>query len=264
VLLGGSIGYFIYGFKARSGLGGLNYTPTPLMVRGATPEPGDLASVRGTNPYLPGGNSTDSFPDWAIWEQSAYPGEALRARYWADPLAYEPRLSYEAALVEGFKPVDARDVPAKHSLARATRIIIPSLEIDSSVVELAVTDLGDSRAYETPKRTVGHIPETANAGEKGTAWFFGHLESPIRGEGSVFKELPRIPEMLRHGEMVYAIFESAKGAYLYRLTSSEVMGERDLKLYDVKEATLRLVTCVPALYYDHRLVIWGELVGVRK
>jgi sortase (surface protein transpeptidase) len=64
--------------------------------------------------------------------------------------------------------------------------------------------------------------------------------------------------------MVYAIFESAKGAYLYRLTSSEVMGERDLKLYDVKEATLRLVTCVPALYYDHRLVIWGELVGVRK
>ena len=148
------------------------------------------------------------------------------------------------------------------SLPPATHILMPAIDVDSPVEELSINDLGDSRSYETPKHVVGHIPETANAGEKGTAWFFGHLESPIKGEGSVFRDLPRIPEMLYNEEEVYAVLKSDESGFLYKLTGSEVLAEDDLRLYDTGEATIRLVTCVPPLYYDYRLIIWGELVGV--
>ena len=55
----------------------------------------------------------------------------------------------------------------------ATRIMIPSIGINSGITELSIVDLGDSRAYESPDNTVGHIPESANAGEQGPSWFFG-------------------------------------------------------------------------------------------
>jgi sortase (surface protein transpeptidase) len=154
------------------------------------------------------------------------------------------------------------DAPPAGSLPPAIHILIPAIDVDSPVEELSINDLGDSRSYDTPKHLVGHIPETANAGEKGTAWFFGHLESPIKGEGSVFHDLPRIPEMLYNEEEVYVILKSDEGGFLYRLTSSEVLAEDDLRLHDTGEPTIRLVTCVPPLYYDYRLIIWGELVGV--
>lgn len=264
VLLGSSIAYFVYGFKARSDLENLAYTPSTSWTADGTPELGELARLRGDNPNEANGNSTEVIPRWAIWDQAAYPGEPMGARYWSQPLAYEPRWSLSAALIEGFQPLDPEDAPERGSLPTATRIVIPSIDVDSTVEELSIIDLGDSRAYKTPKHLVGHIPETANAGERGTAWFFGHLESPIRGEGSIFRDLPQIPEMLQNGEDVYTILESEEGSYLYKLVGSEVLSEDDIRLYDLQEASVKLVTCVPALYYDHRLVIWGELVGVRQ
>lgn len=167
------------------------------------------------------------------------------------------------SLIMGFQPVDPDNIPAKHALSKAVRIIIPSIDLDSPIEEVQIKDLGDSRQYETPKQVVGHIPETANAGESGTAWFFGHLNSPIQGEGSVFRDLPELSLMLKRGDEVYAILEGESGAFLYRLTWPELLPENELRLYDTGEPTLRLVTCVPDLYYNYRLVIWGELVGVR-
>lgn len=272
VLLGGSITYFVYGFKARSELGSLGYTPFPtsdgsgFSAYEGPPEMGELALARDSNGQAPepGETSLDGVPAWAVWSRMAYPGEVLRARYWGRPLAYEPRSVLEKALAEGFQAVNPEDVPPVGSLPPAIRIRIPAIDVDSKVEELAIVDLGDSRAYGTPKHVVGHIPESANSGENGTGWFFGHLESPIRGEGSVFRDLPRIPELLRESEEVYAILDSANASFLYRLTSSEVLPEQALHTYDTGEPTIRLVTCVPALYYDYRLVIWGELTGVKR
>ena len=207
LLLGGSIAYFLYGFKARADLGRLSYTPTP-----------------------------------PAWISTSTPGPSL---------------------IGGFEPIDPDNIPTKHALSEAARIIIPSIDLDSSIEELQIKDLGDSREYETPKHVVGHIPETANAGEDGTAWFFGHLNSPIQGEGSVFRDLPELSPMLKNGEEVYAILEGESGAFLYKLTWPELLPENSLRLYDTGGPTLRLVTCVPDLYYNYRLVIWGELVGVR-
>ncbi len=199
----------------------------------------------------------------AIPAQQLYPGEVMKARYWSNPLEYEPASYVETALIQGFKPIDPLAAPAPGTLPAPSRIIIPSINVDSDVAGLAIRDLGDSRAYETPKHVVGHIPTTANPGEKGSTWLFGHLESPIAGEGNVFYDLPKIPDLLRKGEDVFVIVENGKGSFLYKVQETRVVHEDDLKLFDSGSADVHLVVCVPRFVYDHRLVVTGELVGAK-
>ena len=213
----------------------------------------------------------------AIAGQQPYPGEAIRATYWSDPLRYEPLSYVESNLIQGFKPVDQANLPALGTLPSPTRITIPTIGVDSQVAGLRIVDLGDSRAYETPKHVVGHIPQLANPGEKGDAWFFGHLESPIAREGNVFYDLPKIPGKLRKGEEVYVIVESDATSYLYRITEAFAVHQDDLTMdyeilrelkpeyaqLDPNGANIHLVACVPRLVYDHRLVVSGVLVGTR-
>ena len=200
---------------------------------------------------------------FAIASQRLYPGESLLAGSWSNPLSFEPADYRELTLLRGFTPIDAGQVPPVQSVTPATRIIIPSINVDSAIKELAILDLGGSRAYETPANTVGHIPATANAGEANGSWFFGHTESPTMGEGSVFFNLRDIPDKLRRGEDVYVVTDNGQRQYLYRVTSSQVVHQRDLRLYETGLATIHLVLCVPRLVYDHRLIISGELIALK-
>ena len=198
---------------------------------------------------------------FAIASQRLYPGESLLAGSWSNPLSFEPAYYRENTLLQGFTPIDIGEIQPVQSLTPATRIIIPSINVDSAIKELAILDLGGSRAYETPANTVGHIPATANAGESNSSWFFGHTESPTLGEGSVFFNLRDIPDKLRLGEDVYILADNGQRQYLYRVTSSQVLHQRELRLYETGLATIHLVSCVPRLVYDHRLIISGELIA---
>ena len=200
---------------------------------------------------------------FAIGNQRLYPGEALVAGSWSNPFSFEPAYYREQTLLRGFTPIGIEQAPPVDSLTPATRIIIPSIDVDSVIRELAILEMGDSRAYETPANSVGHIPATANAGEASGSWFFGHTESPTMGEGSVFFNLRDIPDKLRRGEDVYVITDNGQHQYLYRVTSSQVVNQRDLHLYETGLATIHLVSCVPRLVYDHRLIISGELIAVK-
>ena len=200
-----------------------------------------------------------------------YPGENLRAAHWANPLAFEPLSSVIPLLIEGFRSIDPGSIPAVGTLPNPTRLIIPSIDVDSEVDELKIFSLGDSRAYETPKNVVGHIPETARPGEKGSTWLFGHLESPIRNEGNVFAQLPKVPSLLRtwiNGgklpeEAVYVVVENGRTSFLYQITETKVVPQEELRLHDTGEPGLMMVTCVPRFIYDHRLIVSGELVGIK-
>ena len=126
-------------------------------------------------------------------------------------------------------------------------------------------DIGDSRQYETPAHVVGRIPQTSNPGEMGNTWLFGHLESLIRGEGNVFHRLPEIPNLLNSGDPVYVSLENQDGdEFLYQITATRVVRQEDLALYDTDDSTITLVACVPRLIYDHRIVVTGKLVGVKR
>ena len=259
--------FFIYSWRASSGLEDL-VVPAPTV----TPPRVEVA------PTPSSGEVSIGFSPEAIAAQRMFPGEALPPVNWRNPM--ETELGYAPAnpLVAEFGPVPAGWEAPWHSLPVPLKITIPAISVDSEVTSLQILDLGNSLEYETPKNLVGHIPETHNPGEEGTAWFFGHLESPVAGEGHVFRNLPDIPAMLRRGEEVYAVVESSSGSFLYQITESLVLGANDLSLsyadiqqtnpeytgLDSSGAILHLVTCVPRLVYDHRLVVSGQLVGVSR
>jgi LPXTG-site transpeptidase (sortase) family protein len=193
--------------------------------------------------------------------QTLYPGTLLPARQWAHP---RDSLDLNVVSLEGFTPVSEAGRPSiVGALGRATRIQIPVLEIDVAIEELQVQNLGDSQAYETPKFTVGHIPTTPNAGSHGNGWYFGHLESPLQGEGNVFSRLPQVSDLLRAGEDVHVLLESEGRAYLYLVSETNLVHQDDMSLYQAGDARVTLVTCFPRLRYDHRLLVTAQLIGFK-
>ena len=165
------------------------------------------------------------------------------------------------SLPEGFALIDFSEDNPLQPVAPATQISIPALDIESGVAELSIQDLGDRRAYETPNNTVGHIPETSDAGEDGDGWYFGHTESPILDEGSVFFDLQQVPDLLRDEEEVQIITGNGTEQFLYRVTGTRVVHEDDLTLTGDGGPNIHLVSCVPRLVYDHRLIVDAELIA---
>ena len=287
ILISVAVAYYIYAARAGSGLDDLNVLQTRSPVVSLVAEAPDASTSTRISPTITPGPTVEQPTSQAtqpaslsaeiIASQQAYPGELISPYAWEDPLKLEPAAPGEGR-PEGYVPVSSSQGSPAGSLSDPERIIITSIGVDSAVKGLEILDLGNSRAYETPKNVVGHIPQAANPGEVGSSWFFGHLESPVAGEGHVFRNLPDIPAMLRRGEEVYAVVESSSGSFLYQITESLVLGADDLSLsyadirtanpeftgLDPAGAILHLVTCVPRLVYDHRLVVSGQLVGVSR
>ena len=196
-----------------------------------------------------------------------YPGYQVHPKYWDNPLSAgaDPYAYGVVKRPDGFVSIESSQGMPRGSASDANHIRISSIGVDSTVSNLAIIDVGDSRQYETPKHVVGRIPETSNPGELGNTWLFGHLESPIRGEGNVFQKLPEIPALLNSGDPVYVSLLNEDGdEFLYQITATEVVHEDDLELYQTDDSTITLVSCVPRLVYDRRLLVTGKLVGVKK
>ena len=115
----------------------------------------------------------------------------------------------------------------------------------------------------TPKLTVGHIPGSPTPGSHGNGCYFGHLESPLQGEGNVFARLPRVPELLRRGEEVHVILRSGDRDYLYEVSETDLIHHTQMSLYQAGNARVTLVTCFPRLLYDQRLLVTANLIGFR-
>lgn len=293
VLMGAVGAYYGYGSYARDQLDSLNYAPdvtTPLVPVSTAPLPNSpapsagmasQASIRSTT-LLPSTSeslvdqtpNSSSSPNQASFPVSSYasvyPGTEIHPKFWnqpmwsgGEPYSYNPKVT-GIQLPEGYRPISAaNDVLVPGNGSNTTRISVPSIGIDSDITELQILDLGSSREYETPKNTVGHIPQSSNPGEAGNAWFFGHLESPIKGEGNVFQRLPDIPEKLRNGDEVLVELENEEGhVFLYRVTRTDVVHQDDIWIYENPGATLTLVACVPRFVYDHRILVTAELIGV--
>lgn len=268
--------YYGYAAKARADLDNLN-----VSLPGAVSEQGlskhdkiansrsdgnagsasAIGGLSGPSEALGSAKVLPGFSSLAINSKQLYPGEALSAGSWSNPWSFEPLAYQSRLLLQGFSPVEPGSIAPAGTLDAATRLIMPSIGIDSTVSELEILNLGESRAYETPDHVVGHIPETANAGEAGSSWFFGHTESPTLGEGSVFFNLRQVPGKLRDNEDVFIISQAGQTQFLYQVTSSHVVHQDDMALYETGQANIHLVSCVPRLVYDHRLIVTGKLVG---
>lgn len=145
----------------------------------------------------------------------------------------------------------------------ATEIRIPSIGVDAAVEDLELLTIDDSDVWETPDNIVGHIPTSAYPGSLGQGWYFGHLESPVLGEGNVFNKLSEIPGLLRDEEKVYVFLQNSLGEYIYQVYKSEYVHENDLLITDSGEMDITLVTCFPKLVYDYRLLVTAALVDIK-
>lgn len=267
-------GLMFYQFRASSEeLQNLQVTaPTPTPAPpAATPEPPPTANLP-VPPATPTPRTVPGFSPEAIAAVAPYPGAGAGLDGWNARYAYLPPHHQEQLLLQGMAPTDGQGMNA--AAHPATRLAVPAVGIDSAVAELNILEEDGARVYERPVNVVGHLPESAEAGQLGDAWFFGHTESPLLGEGSVFFRLREIPDLLRQGRAVHIITENAAERFVYRVTGTRVVPEDELQGgadWDAGEvgptfqagdrATIHLVACVPRLVYDHRLIVEGTLVG---
>ena len=146
---------------------------------------------------------------------------------------------------------------------RVTRIVIPAIGVDTAVVELGIVWDGDKRVWQRAKQSVGHHLGTANPGELGNVVLSGHINSPVRGEGRVFKRLPEIPLRVQNGEEVEVFIYTEDKTYIYRVVQNDVVTPNEIRVFaPTEKPSLTLITCVPDLVFSHRLIVTGLLIKV--
>ena len=197
---------------------------------------------------------------------SLHPGGSINPRYWSDP-KWAGNLPFGGPeLPPGFIPVDSADGSLASLIgigsSEGRRMRIPAIDLDATVDELELRNLGDSSAWSTPDRVVGHIPSTANPGEARLGWYFGHLDNFISNEGDIFRHLPRISELIRF-DPVDIYIETDEAEYVYRVTGTRQVHRDQLHLTDTNDAQIVLVTCWPFRVYDHRILVSASLIAIR-
>ena len=194
---------------------------------------------------------------------SIYPGGSMNPRYWSEP-HWAGNLPFGGPTIpEGFLPVDASDITQlPEAPERGLRMRIPAIDLDATVSELEIRDLGDSRAWSTPDKVVGHIPTTAKPGEAANGWYFGHLDNFISNEGDIFRRLPEIAKMIDN-DPVDIFITTSNAEYMYRVTRSRQLHRDELHLAETNNSQISLVTCWPFRVYDHRIVVSAVLIAVK-
>jgi len=165
-------------------------------------------------------------------------------------------------LVSQFSNPKDLNIPSK-DFDIPINIEIPAINLNSEIMQLKIVDIGESSQYETPNNVVGHIPSSSNPGEPGSIWLFGHLESPIRNEGSIFSRLPEIHDLIKNGNSIHIILKTNNAKFLYEVNDFSVIPEEKLIINDSEKSSLFLVTCWPKFVYDERIIVGSVLVGVQ-
>ncbi len=146
----------------------------------------------------------------------------------------------------------------------ATRIIVEGIGLRAEVKELEVIEEGDSRSWETPKHVVGHIPTTSKPGASGQGWYFGHLESPISGEGNIFHRLPELASRFKEGEHFSIKLDAGTKRFVYQVYRTNVIHAREFAVSDSGLNDITLVACWPQYEYSERVIVTAALVTVEE
>ncbi len=167
-----------------------------------------------------------------------------------DPLpAVVPTATLPLDLLPSPPPMPAAMV----DYAEPIRLVIPSIQLDSRVVQVGIVD-GE---FEVPKFLVGHYIGSANVGEPGNSVMAGHVSSI--SSGNVFANL----ESVKPGDEVYVYGES--GPLIYRVTETRVVQNTEVSVMaPTPDPTLTLITCTGdwdwiAREYTHRFVVFAAL-----
>lgn len=237
-LVGAAAAYQIYANRAEAGLDGLkrgtiDFAPTAAArAISATAAP-------STAPETAAGQATAPATEVASAPaSSAATGEpaVFAAQTPAVPAADTP---------PGMMPVKLR---------------IQSIGLmDARVVEVGTRVENGQLVWVTADHAVGHHVGTALPGQAGNLVLSGHISSPVRGEGSIFKNLPNLKDKL--GSRV-SVQTADGGWYHYEIKGTDVVLPADIWVLGPTPApVVTLLTCVPDGVYTYRFVARGEFVG---
>ena len=230
------------------------------------PLPG-TGSADSTTPDDPPSSSAPTTGDSLVADPSnaaqLFPARWTNPRYWSEP-EWAGSLPYgNADLPTDFEYVNSAEIISNpQASSAASTLEIPAIGLSTTVYGLTVFDEGVKQLWESPVDIVGHIPYTPDPGELGTGWYFGHLQSPVRGEGNIFHNLPDIVDLIKH-DPVDVIIGNDDGEFLYRVTETGFIHRDDLVLNQSTDSTVTLVASYPKLVYDHRLLVTAELLAFR-
>ncbi len=169
---------------------------------------------------LPGGHTPPTTPGCAA------PDVPAHLQQWVQPNPANTTISIEA------KP--AANAP--------TRIVIPKINIDAPIVY--------GVDWEDLKKGVGHLPGSANPGERGNLYLAAHND--------IYGEIFRYLEKLEVGDEYFIYAGEQKFHYVVK--EKRIIQPTDVEvMLPTTEPVSTLQTCYPYLIDSHRLVVIGEL-----
>ncbi len=158
----------------------------------------------------------------------------------------------------GFTPLNSSDAQPLGALPPAERISVPELGINVKMSQVSLTGAAIVN-YSDGMDPAEYAAVQANPGERGAIWLFGSA-----GKGAdAFGGLSDAAEFLDADEDLLIYVNSGEQLYLYGATHTDVIPADDLRLSSSDRATIHLAVPVPSGFYDHFLVLSGELVGVK-
>jgi len=155
--------------------------------------------------------------------------------------------------------------PSSERPSAPLRIIIPAVDIDARVVDVAwhVVDFGDDvhGVWDTVAGAAGHHRGSADPGQPGNCVLSAHSSD---AGGAVFRRL----DELNNGDIVELCAVDGQ-RYQYTVSAVLVLDELSATLAEKREhaqwldpvdgSVLTLVTCWPPWSYTHRIVVRADL-----
>ena len=171
---------------------------------------------------LPGGHSSPTSPGGAL------PDVPPHLQKWVQSTAASNSL--------------ATNIRVEQSSTPPTRIVIPKIQVDAPIV-------GDV-TWEALKQGVGHLPGSANPGERGNLYLAAHND--------IFGEIFRYLDKLEPGDEYFIYGGQQKFRYVVK--EKRIIQPTDVQVMaPTTEPVATLQTCYPYLVDTHRLVVIGEL-----
>lgn len=170
--------------------------------------------------HLPGGHTPPTAPGGAV------PDVPLHLQNWVQPTA-----------------VADTSITIERQPHAPTRIVIPKIDVNAPIVE--------GVSWEDLKKGVGHLPGSANPGERGNLYLAAHND--------IYGEIFRYLEKLNVGDEYYIY--AGEQRFHYRVKEKRIIEPTQVEvMLPTTEPVATLQTCYPYLINTHRLVVIGELV----
>lgn len=166
--------------------------------------------------------------------------------------------------VVAFSPRPPAPLPAENMSVNVAGIdippntlMIPSLELRAPIVESAGTTEGDfQRALQ---KGIVHYPGTAEAGQLGNAYYFGHSSDFAWTAGEYKTVFARLPE-IKNGSTIF-VSDAAGKVYAYIVREQFVVDPDETSVLEqTRVPTLTLQTSYPIGTAKQRYIVRAEII----